>query len=265
MRDYFLAYHSMLEETKQLSDEELGKLFRAMLQFSMGTDTDLDGNASIIFNVYKVRLKEEIEIANAISEKRRLAGSLGGRPKKCCEKANESKKSKCFCETCETVNITQNSLDCPYFLDECTKNSVESGNIQSSDNTLSVDNAENKEKKSNKRKEHINNTNNLSFNNNKEDNIIKDKVIEKEINKEKDKERERFVRPTVEQVRDYCKERNNSVDAEAFVDFYESKGWKVGKTPMKDWKAAVRTWERSRKSNNKYNDVFEKAIKEFEL
>ena len=53
----------------------------------------------------------------------------------------------------------------------------------------------------------------------------------------------RFVKPTVEQVESYCKERGNFVNAQSFVDFYESKGWVVGKSPMKDWKAAVRTWE----------------------
>ena len=53
----------------------------------------------------------------------------------------------------------------------------------------------------------------------------------------------RFVKPTIEQVAAYCKERGNYVDAAHFVDFYEAKGWKVGNSPMKDWKAAVRTWE----------------------
>jgi len=53
-----------------------------------------------------------------------------------------------------------------------------------------------------------------------------------------------FKRPTVEEVEFYCKKRNNKIDSSAFVDFYESKGWKVGKTNMKDWKASVRTWER---------------------
>ena len=63
----------------------------------------------------------------------------------------------------------------------------------------------------------------------------------------------RFVKPTFEEVDAYCCQRNNSVDAQAFIDFYESKGWKVGNTPMKDWKAAVRTWERGnqRSANNK--------------
>lgn len=55
----------------------------------------------------------------------------------------------------------------------------------------------------------------------------------------------RFVPPSVDDVRAYCLERKNSVDPEGFVDFYESKGWIVGKTKMKDWKAAVRNWERS--------------------
>lgn len=54
-----------------------------------------------------------------------------------------------------------------------------------------------------------------------------------------------FSPPTVDEVKAYCAERNNGVDAQSFVDFYASKGWVVGKSPMKDWKAAVRTWERS--------------------
>lgn len=53
----------------------------------------------------------------------------------------------------------------------------------------------------------------------------------------------RFFAPTLDEVKKYCQERKNSVDAERFWNFYESKGWMVGKTKMKDWKAAVRTWE----------------------
>ena len=54
----------------------------------------------------------------------------------------------------------------------------------------------------------------------------------------------RFVKPTLDDVQAYCQERQNNVDPESFIDFYESNGWKVGKNPMKDWKASVRTWER---------------------
>lgn len=59
----------------------------------------------------------------------------------------------------------------------------------------------------------------------------------------------RFTPPTVEEVREYCEERGNNVDPERFVDFYASKGWRVGNQSMKDWKAAVRNWERENRSN----------------
>lgn len=69
-----------------------------------------------------------------------------------------------------------------------------------------------------------------------------------EINKEKKADkppRTRFKPPTLEDVQNYCFERNNNVDAQRFIDYYTSNGWKVGKNPMKDWKAAVRNWERT--------------------
>jgi len=55
------------------------------------------------------------------------------------------------------------------------------------------------------------------------------------------------IPPTLEEVTAYCKERSNNVDPQTFIDFYESKGWMVGKNKMKDWKACVRTWEKNRK------------------
>jgi len=68
----------------------------------------------------------------------------------------------------------------------------------------------------------------------------KDIVIVKEKAKAK-----RFIKPTVVDIAEYCVERNNSVDAQKFFDYYSSNGWKVGKNPMKDWKASVRTWEKN--------------------
>ena len=65
--------------------------------------------------------------------------------------------------------------------------------------------------------------------------------------KGKDSKRKTFKAPTVDEVRAYCTERKNKVDPEAFVNFYESKGWMNGKNKMKDWKACVRTWERKDK------------------
>jgi DNA-binding transcriptional MerR regulator len=68
-------------------------------------------------------------------------------------------------------------------------------------------------------------------------------------NKNEKKERMLFIVPLLQEVSAYCQERNNNVDSQKFFDFYESKGWMVGKNKMKDWKAAVRTWEDKSKSN----------------
>lgn len=57
-------------------------------------------------------------------------------------------------------------------------------------------------------------------------------------------QRKRFAPPTLDEVQKYCQERGNTVDAEQFCAFYESKGWRVGNQPMKSWQAAVLTWER---------------------
>jgi len=89
--------------------------------------------------------------------------------------------------------------------------------------------------------------------------------IEKDIDKEKDIEKsksekskaKRFTPPTLEEVTAYCIERNNSVDAQHFIDYYTSNGWLVGKNKMKDWKAAVRTWER-----NGFNSGSNKPLKQ---
>jgi hypothetical protein len=70
--------------------------------------------------------------------------------------------------------------------------------------------------------------------------------IEKDIYIEDTKAKpKRFIPPTVEEVSEYCSERNNDIDAQKFVDYYSSNGWKVGKNKMVDWKACVRTWERN--------------------
>lgn len=77
--------------------------------------------------------------------------------------------------------------------------------------------------------------------------------------------RKRFVTPTVDQVRAYCKKRNNNVDAQRFVDFYEAKGWMIGKNKMKSWERAVNLWERNNTNGNgrkTYSEIQERDYKE---
>lgn len=74
---------------------------------------------------------------------------------------------------------------------------------------------------------------------------IPDNNTDNNPNNNTDREkRKRFTPPTVEEVRAYCQERNNSIDPQRFVDFYTANGWAQGRgKPIKDWRAAVRTWE----------------------
>lgn len=72
------------------------------------------------------------------------------------------------------------------------------------------------------------------------DNESSNEDIKEKINKKK-----KFVKPTVEEVTEYCKERGNGIDSQRFIDYYEANGWMVGRNHMKDWKAAVRTWEKN--------------------
>lgn len=80
----------------------------------------------------------------------------------------------------------------------------------------------------------------------------------KNIEKEEPKgSKKKFEPPSVDDVRAYCKDRGNKVDPQKFVDFYSAKGWMIGKNKMKDWKAAVRTWEKSENkvaSKNQFSD-----------
>lgn len=83
---------------------------------------------------------------------------------------------------------------------------------------------------------------------------IKRKIVATAPDETKVKMR-KFTPPTVDEVRAYCEERKNNVDPAAFVDFYTSQGWRVGgKTTMKDWQAAVRTWERRNSDDRKQRD-----------
>ena len=77
-------------------------------------------------------------------------------------------------------------------------------------------------------------------------------IVEDSIDKVNRESKSRaFTPPTLDDVSAYCRERNNKIDAQRFIDFYESKGWMVGQNKMKNWKAAIRTWEQRDKESPK--------------
>ena len=175
-KGYIPLFFDTLEETQDLTDEEFGRLMRAIGAYAIGNEDYaqiITGNEKYAFRFLKGQIDRNTEISNA----RARAGASG--------KGQSEAKQSCTEQTVTNISKIE----------------------QAEANT--------------------------------------EKEKEKEEKKEQNK---RFTPPTIDEVRSYCKERNNSVDPERFCDFYASKGWKVGNQPMKDWKAAVRTWEKGRDS-----------------
>ena len=175
-REYFCAYHSYIKQCKGLSDGELGRLFRALLEYSAsGKVPELNGRESVAFDFMSANIDRDAES----------------------------------------------------YKDTCNRNRE---NIS-------------------KRYERIrSNTSVYETYQEKEEEKEKEELLKKDISNEiskKSTRQKKFVPPTEEEVAAYCLERKNKVDAAYFVDHYTSNGWKVGKQNMKDWKAAVRTWEKN--------------------
>lgn len=171
----FICHDDYLQKTAKLTDEEVGRLFRALMRYhATGIADGVDGLESIAFDF----IREDIDRTEAAYKVK-------------CEKNRNNRLSA-------VVNNRQQSLTV-------------------------VDDPSQKEKE--KKKE------------NDKDNI-----------KEKSG---RFTPPTIEQVKEYCKERGNAVDPDRWFNYYSSNGWRVGKNPMKDWRAAVRTWEQNDKQDNR--------------
>ena len=72
-----------------------------------------------------------------------------------------------------------------------------------------------------------------------------------------------FKKPTLDEVKNYCILRKNNIDAESFIDFYESKGWQIGKEIMKSWKACIRTWESREKNKPKTMSKIDMQLNEY--
>ena len=92
-----------------------------------------------------------------------------------------------------------------------------------------------------------------------QDRLGKDRIGQDRLGEKSEDAPRRFTPPNADEVQRYCQERNNTVDAQRFVSYYESNGWMVGKNKMKDWKAAVRSWERKENTRSGSNVFLEMA------
>ncbi len=179
MRDSVLIYRSFAEAIEQLSNEDAGRIYKAITKYAMdGTQPDLDGMLLGYFTL----IKPQIDANN----QRYANGIKGGRPPLKKPNDNQSK----------------------------TK-------AKPNDNRTET---EPKPKEKEKEKVKVK---------------VKDKDNVSDMTK-----RVRFAPPTEQQLLEYCIEAKLDIDTSAFIDFYSSKGWKVGSQSMKDWKAAARNWAR---------------------
>ena len=220
-RDSVVFYRSFYDSIKELEPTQQAEVYSAIFEVGLnGTEPQLSGIAKAIFTL----IKPQILANNA----RYFNGQKGGRPQKK-DSENEQndgengdendRKNKPKPNLEKTEQKPEQNLD-------LTK--TEPRIIQSETKPKPNENVNVKDNE----KEKVNDKENGG-------------VGEKTIGATSRGTRTRFAKPTVEEVRAYCEERGNNVDAQRFFDFYESKGWLVGCTPMKDWKACVRTWERS--------------------
>ena len=176
--EYFCFYHNYAKKCEKLSDQELGRLVRALLKYSeTGEATELVGRESIAFDF----------IADDI------------------DRAKQSYEEKCRKLSANAMKAVEKKQ-----MDAIATNCYQ----------LDANGGKNKNKNKNNKE--------------KDSTIVESK-----------KKSYRFSPPTLEEVMSYCSERKNSVDARRFMDYYTSNGWMVGKNHMKDWKAAIRTWEKT--------------------
>lgn len=232
----FVAYCDWESQLDLLSDDEAGKLFRHLLAFVNDKDPKFSPDERILkmaFEPIRLQLKRDLEKYEEVKRKRTEAGRSGG------IKSGVS-RSKSEHEEPNEANAS--------FAKKIEANEAVNDNVTVNVNDTVTDILLEKEtKEENYLKE---NPDEIFPETEDQDS---DKISETEERKKVAQKKEKFKPPSVDEVQSYCNERKNEIQAYKFVNFYQSKGWKVGNQPMKDWKAAVRTWETKDKENGKSN------------
>ena len=190
MKNSFILYTEQKAVIDKLTDEQAGKLIKAIYAHETGEEYNLDAILDLVITPFLTSLERNTE--------------------KYQKRVETNKK-----------NIAKR------WNEEDTKNTNGKNGIQNDTNDTNGNDSD-------------------SVSDNDNENDLKENI-----------KRKVFTKPTTEEVKAYCAERKNNVDPDKFIDFYESKGWVIGKNPMKDWKACVRTWEKGGSSPpNKPSSVY---------
>ena len=209
-RESFVFYRSFYEGIKELPRDIQGEVLTAIMEYGLNGVTT--ENQKQITKAMFALIKPQLDANNQRFEN----GKKGGRPKANCNQTETKTKPK------QNQNKTKPEP-----------------NVNVNDNVNDISFLEKKKQKSDAAVSDLENENSES--------PIETLQTPKE---QSGGGRKRFTIPTPEEVQAYCDERKNDISGQQFCDFYSSKGWKIGKEPMKDWKAAVRTWEMRRKDQS---------------
>ena len=221
-KETFLFYADWLNVIRDLPSEVQLEVYQAIAEYAIyGNLIELKPLAKVAFGFVKQTIDRDTQKYISISEKRSEAGKKGGRRLKDneLEESNEKQKKQLLSEKSKKSNCSLNDND----------------NVN--DNDISF--LEKKKQKSDVVVSDLENENSES--------PIETLQTPKEQSGDR---RKKFTIPTPEEVQAYCEDRKNGILGQQFCDFYSSKGWRVGSQPMKDWKAAVRTWEMRRKDQS---------------
>lgn len=200
MKNSFILYTEQKAVIDKLTDEQAGKLIKAIYAHETGEEMELDAILDLVITPFLTVLEKDKEKYAEKCEKRAQAGAKGGK-QRVANQANATFAKQTQANDSKTKQTQANQADNEY----------------DNDNDFKKEN----------------------------------------IKRKSTTQAKAFVKPTVEEVKAYCVERKNNVNPDKFIDFYESKGWLIGKNPMKDWKACVRTWEKGSTSPpNKPSSVY---------
>lgn len=188
--EYLKVFGEIEEYVEQLEDDQLGRVFSAMMAYAF-RDESPDFERGTAESYVWPAIRNKIDACERKVKVKRTNGEKGGRP-------------------CKNEN-----LDKP----EETENNQTEPKETSNEHDHDHDN------------EH-------------EHEHVQEQEQEEKTTARSRKRAAPFTPPTPDEVSAYCRERVNTVDAERFCDFYASKGWRIGNQPMRDWRAAVRTWEK---------------------
>jgi len=243
---YMKLYYDFGDMVDELSDEEMGRLVRAMLTYSQSGECEpLTGNERFLFPVFKAQIDRDKGSYDAVCSKRSASGKMGGHARAANASSLTTDDTIPSSDPCEGSNNLPHGLSLICTSEEYAESDLpeETADALSND-SLFAGNTPVKQIQANASKTKQNFS--VQANPGK---TLQEKDQEK--NKYKEKEKERLtarsapaaLSPSVEDVKAYCEERGNGIDPRMFFDYYAARGWMTGSVPVRDWKALVRTWE----------------------